>query len=123
MLEGHGFFAGMKGKSPLTKTVKGLERFHDMPGKVGCWPGRYVTEGVFRASHRAEADPSNDPRAAAHLPGTPFHSFTAAAAQPLAPGEAGLLRFQMMPTAYRFAKVCFLACPPARTVLTCTPPK
>lgn len=67
--------------------------------------GRYVTEGMFRASHRAEADPSKGPRAAATLPGAPFHSFEAHSAQPLVPGEAARLRFQMLPTAYRFAKV------------------
>lgn len=66
---------------------------------------RYVTEGMFRASHRAEATPEGTPREAAHLPGTPFHAFTAAAAEPLPAGRAAQLRFPLLPTAYRFAKV------------------
>ena len=73
-------------------------------------PRRYVTEGMFRASHRAECDPAGSPREGAHLPGAPFHSFAAAAAQPLRSGEAARLRFQLLPTAYRFAKVLVHAC-------------
>ena len=66
---------------------------------------RYVTEGTFRASHRAECSAEGTPREAAHIEGAPFHSFLAAAAQPLPAGEAARVRFQLMPTAYRFAKV------------------
>ena len=66
---------------------------------------RYCTEGMFRASNRAEVDPAGSPREAAHLPGAPFHSFTRADAQPLPHGQAVRVRFQLLPTAYRFAKV------------------
>lgn len=60
---------------------------------------------MFRASHRAECSAEGTPREAAHMKGAPFHSFLEAAAQPLTPGEAARIRFQLMPTAYRFAKV------------------
>lgn len=69
---------------------------------AGC---RYVTEGMFRASHRAECSAEGTPRQAAHLEGAPFHSFRAADAQPLQPGTASRISFLLMPTAYRFAKV------------------
>jgi hypothetical protein len=39
------------------------------------------------------------------MEGAPFHSFLKADAQPLPAGEAARVRFQLMPTAYRFAKV------------------
>ena len=65
---------------------------------------------MFRASHRAECDPAGSARAAATLPDAPFHSFTAAAAQPLKSGEAARLRFQLLPTAYCFAKVHMESC-------------
>ncbi|CAL8463886.1 g3421 [Coccomyxa elongata] len=65
---------------------------------------RYVTEGMFRASHRAECSAEGTPREGAHIEGAPFHSFLEAAAQPLTPGKAARMRFQLMPTAYRFAK-------------------
>ena len=70
-----------------------------------CHCNRYCTEGMFRASNRAEVCPAGSPREAAHLPGAPFHSFMRADAQPLPPGQAVRMRFQLLPTAYRFAKV------------------
>jgi hypothetical protein len=70
---------------------------------------------MFRASHRAECAPEGTLRAAGHLPGAPFHSFTAAAAEPLPPGQPGRLRFQLLPTAYRFAKVCIYCVLPSYT--------
>eukprot|EP00208_Stichococcus_sp_RCC1054_P002346 CAMPEP_0206139850 /NCGR_PEP_ID=MMETSP1473-20131121/7550_1 /ASSEMBLY_ACC=CAM_ASM_001109 /TAXON_ID=1461547 /ORGANISM="Stichococcus sp, Strain RCC1054" /LENGTH=865 /DNA_ID=CAMNT_0053533773 /DNA_START=333 /DNA_END=2930 /DNA_ORIENTATION=- len=65
---------------------------------------KYVTEGQFRASHRKELPepPAGDPRAAAHLPGMPFHSFSSKDRQPLEPGVPVRVRFQLLPTAYAF---------------------
>ena len=42
-----------------------------LQAQVGLCLGlhRYVTEGCFRVSHRAEGDPQGDLRAAATLPG------------------------------------------------------
>ncbi len=57
----------------------------------------YVTEGVFRALHRAEgALPANIPETG------PPHSFSRADAQHLSPGEAARVRFELLPTSYLF---------------------
>ena len=65
---------------------------------------------MFRVSHRKEypTPPQGDPRARSNLPGEPFHSFREKDAQETPVGAAVLCRFQMMPTAYCFAKVCAL---------------
>jgi hypothetical protein len=60
---------------------------------------RYVTEGVLRAIHRAEAPPPSYYRAT-----WPWRSFSRAAAKPMPIGEAQLLRFALLPTAWRFSK-------------------
>lgn len=60
---------------------------------------------MFRASHRAESSAEGTPREAAHIEGAPFHSFLKKDAQPLTHREAARVRFLLMPTAYRFAKV------------------
>ena len=62
---------------------------------------------MFRASHRKEyhPPPPQDPRCKSSLPGEPFHSYTQADAQKTPAGAAVLCRFQMMATAYCFAKV------------------
>jgi hypothetical protein len=60
---------------------------------------RYVTEGVLRAIHRAEA------AAPRHYRTTwPWRTFTRKDARPMPPGEPQLLRFALLPTAWRFAK-------------------
>ncbi|MGE0425892.1 MAG: CocE/NonD family hydrolase [Reyranellaceae bacterium] len=60
---------------------------------------RYVTEGLLRAIHRAEA------AAPRHYRTTwPWRSFSRAAAKPMPIGEPQLLRFALLPTAWRFAK-------------------
>ncbi|DBA77051.1 TPA: hypothetical protein ACH3X1_009638 [Trebouxia sp. C0004] len=66
----------------------------------------YVTEGMFRVSHRKEypAPPNGDSRAKASLPGEPFHSFSQRDAQETPAGAAVRCRFQLMPTAYCFAQ-------------------
>lgn len=71
---------------------------------------RYVTEGMFRASHRKEysSPPQGHPRARATMPGEPFHSYTRADAEAIPQGAAVLCRFQMLPTAYTFAQVTCL---------------
>lgn len=68
---------------------------------------RYVTEATFRASHRKEYEqaPEGDPRSKAALPGEPFHTFSRQDAADIPQGHPVLCRFQMMPTAYCFAKV------------------
>ena len=68
---------------------------------------RYVSEGMFRASHRKQygSPPQGHPRARASLPGEPFHSFTQADAHNMPQAAAVLCCFQMLPTAYTFAKV------------------
>lgn len=72
---------------------------------------RYVSEGIFRACHRKEHErpPQGDPRAKAVLPGEPFHTFNREDAADMPQGQAVFCRFQMMPTAYCFAKVCSLS--------------
>jgi putative CocE/NonD family hydrolase len=59
---------------------------------------RYVTEGTFRARHRAidSAAPAWDAL------GTP-HSYSVADDQPLVPGEPAEIRFGLHPISYRFA--------------------
>lgn len=60
---------------------------------------RYVTEGLLRAIHRALAP------APRHYRTTwPWRSFSRAAAKPMPAGEPQLLRFALLPTAWRFAK-------------------
>src|SRR5215475_7235331 len=60
---------------------------------------RYVTEGLLRAIHRAEAPAPRNYRTT-----WPWRSFSRKAAQPMPPGEPQLLRFALLPTAWRFAK-------------------
>ena len=50
--------------------------------------------------------------------GAPFHDFKQTSAQPMPPGEAVQVRFQLMPTAYTFAKVCWQPMPPVSTFTT-----
>ena len=60
---------------------------------------RYVTEGVLRAIHRAEAP------APRHYRTTwPWRSFARKDARPMPAGEPQLLRFALLPVAWRFAK-------------------
>ncbi|HYC64137.1 MAG TPA: CocE/NonD family hydrolase C-terminal non-catalytic domain-containing protein, partial [Reyranellaceae bacterium] len=60
---------------------------------------RYVTEGILRAIHRAEAS------APANYKATwPWRDFSRAAARPMPVGEPQLLRFGLLPVAWRFAK-------------------
>jgi putative CocE/NonD family hydrolase len=57
---------------------------------------RYITEGVLRALHRAEAPcPRFEQRA------WPYHPFSRAAAAPLTKGKVERLRFALLPTAWR----------------------
>jgi uncharacterized protein len=58
---------------------------------------RYVTEGMLRALHRAEADPPAEYRAA-----WSWRSYSRAAAEKLEPGEPALLRFALFPTSWTF---------------------
>ncbi len=59
---------------------------------------RYVTEGVLRAIHRAEAP------APRHYRTTwPWRSYARKDARPMPAGEPQLLRFALLPTAWRFA--------------------
>ncbi|MBX3502239.1 MAG: CocE/NonD family hydrolase [Alphaproteobacteria bacterium] len=60
---------------------------------------RYVTEGLLRAIHRAEAAAPRNYRAA-----WPWRSFSRAAAKPMPAGEPQLLRFALLPVAWRFAQ-------------------
>ena len=60
---------------------------------------RYVTEGVLRAIHRAEAP------APRHYKTTwPWRTFARKDARPMPMGEPQLLRFALLPVAWRFAK-------------------
>ena len=58
----------------------------------------YITDGLLRASHRAEAAPPFDNM------GLPWHRHYEEDAMPIVPGEIVELRFDMMPTAYVFNK-------------------
>jgi len=59
---------------------------------------RYVTEGLLRAIHRAEAP------APRHYKTTwPWRTFARKDARPMPAGEPELLRFALLPTAWRFA--------------------
>ena len=60
---------------------------------------RYVTEGVLRAIHRAEAPAPRNYRTT-----WPWRSFARKDARPMPVGEPQLLRFALLPTAWRFAK-------------------
>ena len=59
---------------------------------------RYVTEGVLRALHRAEAPCPRDYRTT-----WPWRSFARSDARPLPIGVPQLLRFALLPTAWRFS--------------------
>lgn len=59
---------------------------------------RYVTEGVLRAIHRAEA-----PAPRAYRTTWPWHSFARKDAEPMPIGAPQLLRFALLPVAWRFA--------------------
>lgn len=58
---------------------------------------RYVTEGMLRALHRKEAAM---PRL--HQVVGPYRSFARADSAPLIPGQPAILRFALLPTAWRF---------------------
>jgi len=60
---------------------------------------RYVTEGVLRAIHRAEAPAPRNYRTT-----WPWRTFARKDARPMPIGEPQLLRFALLPTAWRFAK-------------------
>ena len=59
---------------------------------------RYVTEGVLRAIHRAEAPAPRNYRTT-----WPWRTFARKDAKPMPVGEPQLLRFALLPTAWRFA--------------------
>jgi uncharacterized protein len=60
---------------------------------------RYVTEGVLRAIHRAEAPAPRDYKTT-----WPFRTFARKDAKPMPIGEPQLLKFALLPIAWRFAK-------------------
>lgn len=60
---------------------------------------RYVTEGVLRAIHRAEAPAPRNYRTT-----WPWRTFARKDARPMPIGEPQLLRFAMLPTAWRFSR-------------------
>jgi putative CocE/NonD family hydrolase len=60
---------------------------------------RYVTEGLLRAIHRAEAPPPANYRTT-----WPWRSFARKDAKPMPIGEPQLLKFALLPVAWRFAK-------------------
>eukprot|EP00884_Botryococcus_braunii_P020655 jgi/Botrbrau1/7273/Bobra.0318s0011.1 len=115
---GHVVFTGLPLQEPLTLIGAASVSLHvsssDTDADVFVYlqdyspasrKSRYVTEGCFRASMRAclPEPPKGDVRAAAHLAGEPFHTYTRADAQPLQPGVPSLCEFQLLPTAYTFA--------------------
>jgi putative CocE/NonD family hydrolase len=59
---------------------------------------RYVTEGLLRAIHRAEAPAPKNYRTT-----WPWRTFARKDAKPMPVGEPQLLRFALLPTAWRFA--------------------
>ena len=59
---------------------------------------RYVTEGLLRAIHRAEAPAPKNYRTT-----WPWRTFARKDAKPMPAGEPQLLRFALLPTAWRFA--------------------
>jgi putative CocE/NonD family hydrolase len=59
---------------------------------------RYVTEGVLRAIHRAEAPAPRNYRTT-----WPWRTFARGDAKPMPIGEPQLLRFALLPTAWRFS--------------------
>ncbi|MBI2738105.1 MAG: CocE/NonD family hydrolase [Rhodospirillales bacterium] len=59
---------------------------------------RYVTEGLLRAIHRAEAPAPRNYRTS-----WPWRTFARKDARPMPVGEPQLLRFALLPTAWRFA--------------------
>jgi putative CocE/NonD family hydrolase len=64
-------------------------------GRIG-----YVTEGQFRALHRALWPLADAPYAQT----TPFHSFLRADARPLVPGELAELDFDLLPISHLFRR-------------------
>jgi putative CocE/NonD family hydrolase len=60
---------------------------------------RYVTEGLLRAIHRAEAPAPRNYRTT-----WPWRTFARKDARPMPTGEPQLLRFALLPIAWRFAK-------------------
>jgi putative CocE/NonD family hydrolase len=60
---------------------------------------RYVTEGLLRLLHRAEAAPPDDCRAT-----WPYRSFRREAARPLVPGVAERVRVPLLPVGWRFRR-------------------
>ena len=59
---------------------------------------RYVTEGLLRAIHRAETPAPRNYRTT-----WPWRSFARKDARPMPRGEPQLLRFALLPTAWRFS--------------------
>ena len=59
---------------------------------------RYVTEGLLRALHRKEA-----PCPPMFRTSWPFRTFRREDARPLVPGQAELIRFALLPVAWRFS--------------------
>jgi putative CocE/NonD family hydrolase len=59
---------------------------------------RYVTEGLLRAIHRAEQPAPSNYRAT-----WPWHSFSRKDSRPMPLGEPQLMRFALLPTAWRFS--------------------
>ena len=59
---------------------------------------RYVTEGLLRAIHRAEATPP-----ATYICSWPWRDFSRAAAAPLTPGQPARMRIPLLPIAWRFS--------------------
>lgn len=60
---------------------------------------RYVTEGLLRALHRAEAQPPK-----AYQATWPWRTFARADARPMPIGEPQSMKFAMLPISWRFAK-------------------
>lgn len=60
---------------------------------------RYVTEGMLRALHRAEAPCPDD-----HRTTWPFRNFSRREARPLVPGEPARMHFALLPTSWTFRK-------------------
>ena len=59
---------------------------------------RYVTEGLLRAIHRTE-----QPAPANYRATWPWRDFSRGRAKPMPPGEPQILRFALLPTAWRFS--------------------
>ena len=87
---------------PVASFAEIAARFADEDGLpvvlVGTASEREYTEGVLRAIHRAEA-----PAPRAYRTTWPWRSFARKDAKPMPIGEPQLLRFALLPVAWRFA--------------------